>query len=155
MPVCGGNNGCTCPPGNPNSYEAPMPLQLMHTSPPFFTFPTCQLIDINGDALVDIFCGNGVDGNTPSWLPRCVYINTGTGWRLENSTSISDAPAFAMPVKLEAALKSAGALRFRGLFIQHEIDEDTFGHMTDADLQAMGIHALGVRRRLLKDRRVS
>ena len=47
----------------------------------------CDFVDLNGDAMMDLFCGAYT--YVEYWNPQagyvaCTYLNTGKGWQLES-----------------------------------------------------------------------
>lgn len=61
------------------------------------------------------------------------------------------ATRFATSARVLRALQNANAEHYVEAFTSNEIDYETFVCLRDQDLQAMGVGALGARRRLLKE----
>ncbi len=53
-------------------------------------------------------------------------------------------------IDVEAWLKDLGLAQYAEAFAEHEIDAESLGDLTPADLQELGVHKLGHRTRLLK-----
>ncbi len=135
----------------------------------FFKPPTelesVQYIDLNGDSLPDavvqavqqgddLYFSNDEVARAKSW------INNGCGW-VDAATITENAPLTmcVLPTTLSSSapmydsrvgnlLQSAGLGHYTELFAWHEVDFDALLMLSDSDLAAIGIQAVGARKRL-------
>jgi len=68
---------------------------------------------------------------------------------LIDSVSSLPKPSVAAAKDLTALLHSMGLTKYIELFVEHEIDLELFKTLTENELRDLGIHAFGVRRRML------
>jgi hypothetical protein len=165
---------------NPNCTEEPFLFSLTSYAPPYYLFwwhfgsswsagNLGELIDVNGDGLVD-WVNSWEEFGGSNTRYQEIWLNTGSGFaaaflvhsgymateqhrRLITSyqnAKHSDSSSPYTNQKIHSILKELQLDHYSALFEQNEIDLETFKELTSSDLKQIGITSVGALKRITK-----